>query len=183
MAYDFKPFEKRLKELEEKAGKELSGIRTGRAAPAILDGVLVESYGSRVPIIQLGSVSVEDARTLRISPYDQSVSKEIEKALTVANLGLSVGSDERGVRVSFPELTSERRGALVKLAKEKIEELRASLRQARDEVWSDIQKKEKEGIITEDEKFRHKDEMQKRVDVINKFFEDALERKEKEIAA
>lgn len=183
MAYDFKPFEKRIKELEEKVTRELSGIRTGRAAPAILDTILVESYGTRMPIVQVANVSVEDARTLRIAPYDLSLSKEIEKAVTQANLGLSVGADERGVRVSFPELTSERRLGLVKLAKEKVEELRASLRQARDEVWSTIQTQEREGKMPEDDKFRAKDEMEKRVKAANQKFDEALERKEKEIAS
>lgn len=182
MAYDFKPFEKRIKEIEERASKDLSGIRTGRAAPAILDGVQVESYGTRVPIMQIATVNIEDARTIRITPWDTSNSKEIEKAITVANLGLSVGADEGGIRVSFPELTSDRRAQLLKLAKEKVEELRTELRAARDNVWNDIQRQEKEKLMTEDEKFRSKDEMQKRVDVTGKVFDAALERKEKEIS-
>jgi ribosome recycling factor len=160
----------------------LGGIRTGRAAPAILDGVLVESYGSRVPIAQVGSVSIEDARTLRISPWDSSLTKEVEKAIMAANLGLSVGSDERGVRVNFPELTADRRSQLVKLAKEKVEDSRAALRVARDDVWSEIQKQEKDGTLTEDDKFRAKDDMQKRVDAANEQFDQLLEKKEKEIA-
>ena len=183
MTYDFKPFEKRIKEIEERAGKELAGIRTGRASPAILDGVLVESYGTRVPIVQVATVNVEDARTIRIAPWDMANAKEIEKAITVANLGLSVGMDEKGVRVSFPELTSERRTQLLKLAKEKVEELRTELRVARDRVWSDIQKQEKDKLMAEDDKFRAKDEMQKRVDSANKIFDAALARKEKEISS
>lgn len=182
MAYDFKPLEKKIKEIEERLAKELAGVRTGRATPAILDGVLVESYGTRMPITQLATVSVEDARTLRITPWDKGNAKEIEKAITAGNLGLSVGADERGVRVFFPELTSERRAALLKLAKEKVEESRASLRVARDDVWSDIQRKEREKTMSEDDKFRAKDEMQKRVDAGNKAFDEALARKEKEIA-
>lgn len=181
MAYDFKPFEKRIKEIEERAGRELSSIRTGRAAPAILDGVQVESYGARVPVNQVATISVEDARTIRVAPWDAANDKEIEKAIIQANLGLSVGADERGIRVSFPELTSERRAQLLKLAKEKVEELRTELRVARDHVWSDIQAQEKEKKMTEDDKFRAKDDMQKRVDAANKSFDAALERKEKEI--
>ena len=182
MSYDFKPFEKRIKEIEERAVKERSGIRTGRAAPAILDVVLVESYGPRVPIVQIATVNVEDARTIRITPWDMGNAKEIEKAITVANLGLSVGADEKGIRVSFPELTSDRRSQLLKLAKEKVEELRTELRAARDHVWNDIQKQEKDKLMTEDDKFRSKDEMQKRVDAANKTFDGSLERKEKEIS-
>ncbi len=182
MAYDFKAFEKRLKEIEEKAAKELAGIRTGRATPAILDGVMVESYGTRVPITQVANVGVEDARSIKISPWDAAMGKEIEKAIMLANLGVSVGSTDAGVRVTFPELTGESRQKLLKLAKDRVEEMRTALRIARDEVWNDIQKQEKDKTITEDEKFRYKDEMQKRVDATNKNFESMLERKEKEIA-
>lgn len=181
MAYDFKPFEKRIADILDRVGKDLSGVRTGRATPAILDGVSIESYGSRMNLSQVANVSVEDARTLRIAPWDMSNAKEIEKAITLANLGLSVGSDEKGVRVFFPELTSERRTQLVKLAKEKVEEAKTTLRSARDDVWSDIQKQEKDGKIPEDDKFRAKEDMQKRVDTANGKFDEALARKEKEM--
>jgi ribosome recycling factor len=183
MAYDFKPFEKRIKDIEERLGKELSSVRTGRATPAILDGIMIESYGTRVPINQVANIGAEDARSLRITPWDTSNTKEIEKAITTSNLGLSVGSDEKGVRVFFPELTAERRVTLLKLAKEKVEEMRTVLRLARDEVWNDIQDKEKAKEISEDDKYRFKDEMQKRVDAANLAFDQALERKEKEIAS
>src|SRR4051812_14832056 len=182
MAYDFKDFEKKIKDIEERLGKELGGVRTGRATPAILDGIQVESYGTRMPIAQVANVMVSDARSLHIVPFDPSMAKEIEKAIMVANLGLSVGADEKGVRVFFPELTADRRTSLLKVAKERVEESRTSLRKARDEVWGDIQKKEKDKEMSEDDKFRAKDEMQKRVDVANKTMDAALERKEKEIA-
>jgi ribosome recycling factor len=183
MAYDFKPFEKRIKEIEDRLAKELGGVRTGRATPAILDGIQIESYGSRMGISQVANIAVEDARSLRIVPFDPSNSKEIEKAITVANLGLSVGADEKGVRVFFPELTSERRVALLKVAKEKVEEIRTMLRSARDDVWNDIQAKEKAKEMSEDDKYRGKEDMQKRVDAANAAFDAALERKEKEIAS
>jgi len=181
--YDFKPFEKRIAELTEHLTRELSSVRTGRATPAILDGVLVESYGSRMPVNQLATVSVDDARSLRIAPWDMQNAKEIEKGITNANLGLSVSVDEKGVRVFFPELTSDRRASLMKIAKEKVEQSRVALRSARDDVWSDIQKLEREGIMPEDDKFRNKDEMQKRVDAAGKKFDEMLDRKEKEIAS
>ncbi|MGH7141461.1 MAG: ribosome recycling factor [Minisyncoccia bacterium] len=183
MAYDFKPFEKRIAEITERLAKEISAIRTGRANANILDSVMVESYGTRMPLHQLATISVDDPKSLRISPWDTNLGKEIEKAITQANLGLSVGMDERGVRVNFPELTAERRSQLVKLAKDKMEETRAHLRAARDEVWSDIQTQEHEGKMPEDDKFRAKDEMQKRVDAANKNFDDMLARKEKEITS
>lgn len=182
MAYDFKPFEKKIQEIKERLEREFASVRTGRATPAVLDSVQIESYGTRMGLAQVATISVEDARTLRVSPWDAANTKEIEKAVTVANLGLSVGSDEKGVRVFFPELTSERRASLLKLAKDKLEEGRTALRIARDEVWSDIQQKEKDKKMSEDDKFRAKDDMQKRVDAANKSFEELLARKEKEIA-
>lgn len=182
MAYDFKPLEQKIKDIHERLSRELGGIRTGRATPAILDGVQVESYGTRVPISNVATLSIDDPRTLRVSPWDSSLAKEIEKAITLANLGLSVGSDEKGVRVFFPELTTERRASLMKIAKEKMEESRNALRAARDEVWSDIQQKERDGEMPEDDKFRNKDDMQKRVDAANTAFEELLARKEKELA-
>jgi len=182
MAYDFKPFEKKIAEVTDRLSKELSNIRTGRATPMILDGIFIESYGTRMGLNQVANISVEDARTLRVTPWDLSQSKEIEKAITVTNLGLSVGADEKGVRVFFPELTADRRTSLMKLAKEKMEEARIALRSARDDAWNDIQKKEKDGEMSEDDKFRAKDDMQKRVDAANQAFDAALERKEKEIS-
>lgn len=181
MAYDFKPFEQKLREVEEWLARELSGIRTGRATPVILDGVLVEVYGTRMPINQLAGVNVEDARTLRIAPWNMGDAKEIERALVSANLGLSVGADDKGIRVFFPELTAERRVVLVKLAKERMEEARKTLRSARDDVQSDIDKREKAKEYGEDDKFRYKEEMQKKVDACGQTLQEMVEKKEQEI--
>ena len=181
MAYDFKPFDQKLTEIEDRLTRDLSSVRTGRATPAILDGIQVEVYGTRMPINQLANVSVEDPRTLRIAPWNTADSKEIERAIGTANLGLSVGADDKGVRVFFPELTSERRDMLMKLAKERLEEARKNLRLSRDEVQSDIDKREKAKEYGEDEKFRYKEEMQKRVDAAGKKFEELLAKKETEI--
>lgn len=164
MAYSFSGFDARAKEAVEWLGKEFSVIRTGRATPALLDSIQVESYGARVPLNQVGSVTVEDARTLRIAPWDAGAVKTIEKAITDADFGVSVAADDKGVRVIFPELTSERRAQLLKLAKARLEEARVSLRSARDEAVKDMDKQEKEGGLTNDEKFRAKEELQKHVD-------------------
>lgn len=182
MAHDFSSFKKRVAEIHEWLGNEFVAIRTGRATPALLDNVKVESYGTLVLLQQVGSVGVEDARTIRITPWDAGMVKDIEKAVAAADLGVSVGSDEKGVRVTFPELTSERRGQLVKLAKQKHEEARVSIRGARDEAIKDIEKKEKDGEIGKDEKFSAKEALQKEVDTANKALDEMLDRKEKEIA-
>jgi len=183
MAYNFSHLKDKVKEIEEWFKKELSQIRTGRATPAILDSVQVESYGAKMPINQIGSVAVEDARSLRITPWDMSQIKNIEKAIQISNLGLSVTVDDKGLRVIFPELTSDRRVSLIKAAKEKLEDARVKFRSIRDEIWKDIQAKEKEGGMGEDEKFRLKTEMQKLVDAGTKTLDEAFERKEKEVGS
>ncbi len=182
MAYDFSPLKQKIADTEEWLKKEFQGIRTGRAAPALLDAIQVESYGSRVPLNQVGNVGVEDARTLRVSVWNVEQIKDVEKAITSANLGVGVSSDESGVRVTFPELTSERRDTLIKLSKTKLEEARVSLRNERDTVWSDIQKQEKDGEIGEDEKFSYKDEMQKLIDEGNTSLDLLGRKKEEEIS-
>ena len=181
--YNFSTFHARVKEVHAWLAKELGSLRSGRATPAVLDGVLVESYGAHMPIKHLATIALEDARTLRVSPFDQSASKNIEKAITMANLGLSVVSDEGGVRVHFPELTSERRAAFIKVAKDKLEAARVSVRKIRDETLRDVEQKEKEGGMGEDEKFRLKKELDKLTEAENKKLQDAFERKEKEISS
>lgn len=161
--------------------KEYTGIRTGMASPQLLDSVIVESYGQRMPLNQVGSVSIADPKSLLVTPWDASQVKAVEKAITVANLGVSLKTDEKGVRVFFPELTSERREILLKLAKEKLEQAKITLRGVRDEVVKDIDAKEKEGGMGEDEKFRFKAEMQKLVDAGNKALEEIFTKKNKEI--
>jgi len=181
MAYNFTEFKKNIGEVTEWLTSELSQVRTGRATPMILDKVMVSSYGSFMPVKNVANVSSEDARTLKVTAWDTSLTPVIEKAIIEANLGLSVVSDGKALRVIFPELTGERRTQLIKLAKQKLEDARISVRKHREEVWSDIQKKEKDGEMNEDEKFRAKDEMQKMVDDTNKIFEGMVEKKEVEI--
>lgn len=183
MAYDFSSLKNKIQEIEEWFKGELATVRTGRATPMILDGVVVESYGSKLPLAHVAGITTEDARTLRVVPWDKSQLKEVEKAIIDANLGVSVNADDSGVRVSFPELTSERREALSKLARGKLEEGRISLRNARDEVWNDIQARTKSGEISEDDKFRFKEDMEKLIaDAIEKL-EAMTARKEKEITS
>ncbi|MEK7509887.1 MAG: ribosome recycling factor [Patescibacteria group bacterium] len=181
MAYDFSLLEGKLTAAKEWLKKEYQGLRTGRATPVILDGISVQAYGSMMPLKQLATIGIEDARTLRVQAFDPGIVKDIERAITQADLGLGIGSDAAGVRVAFPELTSERREQLIKLAKGKLEEARTSVRLARDECWKDIQDKEKGGELTEDDKFRLKEEMQKKVDAANEELEKSFERKEEEM--
>lgn len=179
--YNFTPFKVRTGEIEEWLKKELSLLRTGRATSAILDSITVDSYGSQSPIAHVGTVSMEDARTLRIAPWDKTQVKAIEGAIQKANLGLSVTTDDGGLRVIFPELTGERRQQIIKLLKDKLEEARISLRKEREEVIADLKKLEKEGELSEDDVFKSKEELQKRVDEANAKFDALAAAKEADI--
>jgi len=160
---------------------EFAGVRSGQATPALLDGVKIDNYGALVPLNQVGSVGIEDARTLRIAPWDASQIAAIETAVGEANLGVSVATDSSGVRVIFPELTAERREQLLKLAKQKLEDARVSVRAIRDDAMKEIDKAEKAGDISEDEKFTKKEDVQKLVDDTNKQLESLYQTKEVEL--
>jgi ribosome recycling factor len=182
MAYDFSKLQTHIKETEEWLQREFTGIRTGRAAPALLDNVKPEAYGIPTPVSQLASITIEDARTLRIIPWDKSITKNIEKAITDADLGVGVGADDQGVRVSFPELTAERRTMLIKLAKDRLEQARVTLRGHRTDALKALEAAEKEGGMSQDDLKRYKDELQKFIDKGNEALDALGKKKETEIA-
>ncbi|HLD37995.1 MAG TPA: ribosome recycling factor [Candidatus Nanoarchaeia archaeon] len=181
MQYNFSNFKLENNKIAEYLIKEYSQLNIGRASPMILDGISVESYGSYVPLKNVASVSIEDPKTLRITPWDKNQIKEIEKAIVSSNLGLSVAVDTSGIRVIFPQLTTETRQTLVKVLKEKLEESRITVRKERERIWDEIQKLEKEGGMTEDDKFKAKEDLQKIIDKTNKNLENIFEKKEKEV--
>ena len=182
MAYNFTQFKQKSGEVAEWLAREFSTIRTGRASPAILDGVLVEAYGSQMPINQLATVTTEDARMIRISPWDNTQTKAIEKAIIASGLGLSAVVDGSGLRIMFPELTSDRRVALMKIAKQKLEDAKTTLRGEREKTIREIETQEKDGEISEDDKFRLKTELQKLVDEAGVKLVELFDKKEKEIS-
>jgi ribosome recycling factor len=181
--FNFTNLKNTVKESEEWLQNELSSIRTGRAAVSFLDGVLVEAYSTRMPLREVTTISLEGPKVIRLEPWDKSLVKAIEKSLQGANLGISTNADERGLRLIFPDLTSERRQELSKHAGVKLEEARVKLRGLRDKVWNEIQAKEKEGGMGEDDKFRLKDEMQKIIDESNRKLQDMTDKKQSEIEA
>lgn len=181
MNFDITSFTNRAKEIVEWLQKEYAAIRTGEASPLLLDAVRVDSYGAKMPLNQVGTVGVEDARTLRVSVWDASQIAAVERAIIDADLGLSVVTDSTGLRVVFPELTGERRTQLAKVAKQKHEEARVSLRSARDEIMKQIEKAEKDGDLSEDEMFRVKETVQKEVDAANTQLDSLSQAKEKSI--
>jgi len=180
MAYDFSKLKANVKETEEWLSRELSGVRTGRATPSLLDAVKPEAYGTRTPLRELASISVEDARTLRIIPWDKALAKAIEKGITDADLGIGVATDDQGLRISFPELTSERRAQLLKLAGDKTEQAKVTLRSHRTDALKEVEALKKSGM-SEDQAKRDKEEVQKLIDVGNGALLKILEHKESEI--
>ncbi len=183
MAFDFSKLKNNVKETEEWLSREFSGIRTGRASVALLDSVKPEVYGARTPLQQVGSITVEDARTIRIVPWDKTVMKAIEKGITEADLGVSVTVDDSGLRVIFPELTAERRTMLTKLAGEKCEQARVTLRGHRTETMKEIETAEKGGGMGEDEVKRLKEEAQKLIDAANTSLDALYSKKQEEISS
>jgi ribosome recycling factor len=181
MQYNFSNFKTELKKVEEFLSKEYTQLNIGRASPMVLDGISVDSYGSFVPLKNVASVSIEDPKTLRIAPWDKSQVKSIEKAIIASNLGLSVATDDLGIRVIFPQLTTETRQTLVKVLKEKLEESRIIIRHERVIILEDIEAKKKEAKITEDEMFAAKEELQKITTEANSNLEAIFEKKEKEV--
>lgn len=178
---DFKDFKNKIKGAEEWLAKEFSQIRTGRATPAMLDGVFVDVYGSQMPVNQVANVSIEDPRTLRIAPWDASNIKAIEKAILVSNTGLSVSVDDKGIRVSFPPLTTESRGNFVKMAKTKLEDAKVTLRQERNRVNDELNEKKKNSEMSEDEVARAKTEVDKLIKEGTDRLEALAVKKEEEI--
>ena len=161
--------------------KEFGTIRTGRATPALLDGVSVEYYGTPTPVTQVASVSIPESRSIVIQPWDPTLLGEIEKAILRANLGLTPTNDGKVIRITIPALTEERRKDLVKVARKYAEEGRVSLRNVRRDVNEQIKKLQKDGKISEDELRRAQERVQKLTDDFTAQVNQAIEKKEKEI--
>ena len=160
---------------------ELAKVRTGRAAPSFLDGIKVDSYGSLMPLNQVGSVHSEDAKTLRVAPWDTSMIAAIDKVIMSADLGVSTSSDEKGVRVHFPDLTAETREKIAKSAKQKHEEARIALRGIRDEYRSTVQEDQKSGELSEDEAKKLLEKIDKETSSYNTEFDKLYQEKYNEL--
>ena len=157
--------------------RDLGTLKAGRANPQALDRIMVDYYGSQVPINQLGNISSPEARLLVISPYDATMIKEIEKS----DLGINPSNDGRLIRLVFPELTEERRKELVKLVRKKGEESKVAIRSIRRDAIDTIKKAKKDGDITEDDQKRQEEQAQKATDEFIKNIDKVIADKEKEI--
>ncbi|MEW5928402.1 MAG: ribosome recycling factor [Gemmatimonadota bacterium] len=171
----------RMEKALETVRREFSGVRTGKASPALLDSVRVEAYGSMLPVNQVGQVSAPEPRMLTVVPYDKSLIKAVERALRESDLGLNPSNDGATIRIPLPPLTEERRREYVKLLHRYAEEGRVAVRQARQHANDDIKKRQKDGELTEDEMRRSQDQVQKLTDEYVHKVDDLLKKKEAEV--
>jgi len=160
---------------------ELAGLQAGRATPSLIEDLEVECYNQKMPLKQLAAIQTPEPRTILIRPWDKSILKDIERAIIQSKLGISPIIEEEFIRLKIPPLSEERRKELTKILQEKLEECRISVRRQREEVWREIQNLEQQGKISEDDKFRAKDEIQKIIDEYNKKIEEMGKKKEEEI--
>lgn len=163
------------------ARSEFAGIRTGRANPGLVEKLIVNYYGSSVPMQQLAGFSVPDARMLMINPYDKGSIGAIERAIIDANLGLNPSNDGAGIRLAFPPLTEERRKEFVKLAKSRAEDSRTAVRAARRDARKDLESLEKDGDVSEDELRRYEAELDRLTKAHEAEIDEALEHKTAEL--
>jgi len=160
---------------------ELSTVRTGRANPALLSTVMVESYGTKLPLQQVASITVSDAKTLTISPWDKGQLAAVEKGIMAANLGFTPSNDGSLIRINLPPLNEERRREMVKLVGQIAENARIAVRQIREEVMKAIKKAESSGEISEDDVSRGQKKLQEQVDKYNQQIKEVAAEKEKEV--
>ncbi len=171
----------RMEKSVEAFKNQISKVRTGRASPSILDGIMVEYYGAAIPLRQLASVTVEDSRTLAINLFDRSLGSAVEKAIMSSELGLNPNSAGSVIRVPLPPLTEERRRDLIKVVRAEAEQGRVSVRNVRRDANDKVKTLLKDKEISEDADRRSQDEIQKMTDAYIKLLDAALADKEKEL--
>lgn len=171
----------RMEKSVEALKVQLSKVRTGRAHPSLLDGIMVSYYGADTPLRQVGNVSIEDARTLAITVFDKSLTAAVEKAIMASDLGLNPMSAGTIIRVPLPPLTEERRKSLVKLVRGEAENGRVAVRNIRRDANADLKALQKDKQISEDDERRATEEIQKVTDSFVKKIDEVLADKEKEL--
>lgn len=170
-----------LEKAIEHLATEMSGLRTGRANAALVENILVESYGAKTPLKNLASITVPEPRSLAIQPWDRGLLSAVEKAISASSLGIQPVNDGANIRVNLPALTEERRGELVKTVKQHAEDTRIRVRNIREEIWREVGKLLKEKMITEDQKFEAQDKLKELVEEYNEKIKSIVEKKEQEI--
>jgi ribosome recycling factor len=174
---------RRMEGAFETLKKEFGGLRTGRASVNLLDGIQVDAYGSMMPLNQVGTVSVPEPRMLSVQVWDKGLVKSVEKAISIAGLGLNAQADGQLVRVPIPELSQERRQEIAKIASKYAEQARVAVRNVRRDGMEAFKKKQKDGDISEDEHKGQSDKIQQLTDQYVKKIDEALATKEKEVTS
>ena len=173
--------ESRMEKTVNSLKEEYKSIRTGRASAAIFDKVRVDYYGTPTPLNQVGNISIPEARTIVISPFDKSIMGDIEKAIQKAELGLNPNNDGKVIRIAIPPLTADRRKELVKQAKATAENYRTTIRNIRRDGNEELKKQQKAGELTEDQLKTETEKLQKLTDKYIEEINGIYEAKEKEI--
>ncbi len=181
MSTDLRELEKRMQGAMDSLKKEFAGLRTGRASVNLLDPVMVEAYGQRMPLNQVGTVSAPEPRLLSVNVWDKGLVTPTAKAIRDAGLGLNPQPDGQMIRIPLPELTAERRAELAKLGHKYAEQARVAVRNVRRDGMEALKKAEKDHKISQDEHRQKSDEVQKLTDRYVKQVDDSLAHKEKEI--
>lgn len=183
MAIDssYKVYNEGMQKRLDSLAHEVSAIRAGRANPAVLEKLRVDYYGAQTPISQISSISVPEARSLVISPYDASALKNIEKAIQTSDLGINPQNDGKVIRLNFPPLTEERRRDLIKTVARYCEEARVSVRAIRREAFDDYRALKKKSEITEDDLKTSEKDLQEMTDSFIKKIDSVFAEKEKEL--
>ena len=173
--------EDKMKRILESLQREFTKIRTGRASVSLLDGIKVDYYGTPTPINQVAGISIPEARLMVIQPWETKMLAVIEKAIQKADINISPVNDGKIIRLPIPQLTEERRKELVKTARRALEESKVSVRNIRREILETLKKMEKDGSLSEDEKKRQEENVQKLTDNTIKKLDELTDLKEKEI--
>ena len=171
----------RMEAAVEHLKKDMAGMRTGRASVALIDGIKVDYYGTATPLKQVANLSVPEARLITVQPWEPSLMKEIEKAITAAGLGLNPANDGKIIRIPIPALTEERRKELSKVCKKHAEDAKVALRNIRRDSNEELKKLQKDGTMSEDELRRSEADIQKLTDQYVQKVDHVLAVKEKEI--
>ncbi|MEK7634465.1 MAG: ribosome recycling factor [Patescibacteria group bacterium] len=173
--------ENKIKEILNYFKDQLSAIRSGRPTPKLVEDLSVDYFGQKMTIKQLGSINIIPPREIQISVWDKQAVGGVIKAIENSNLSVSANTDGNLIRINLPALSTERRQELIKVAKKEAEETKIKIRHSRDEFNKKISSQEESGEITEDQKFKLKNDVQKMVDGANKNIEEIIEKKTKEI--
>lgn len=181
MSVELEQYEDKMEKSIDSLASEYTTIRAGRANPHVLDKITVDYYGTPSNLQTVANISVSEARTLVIQPWEASLIKEIEKAILTSDLGLTPNNDGKSIRLTFPELTQERRKELVKDVKKKGENAKVAVRNIRRDANDAIKKQQKANEISEDEQKSLEEEIQKMTDSHIKTIDDMVESKSKEI--